>query len=103
VIGRIILVLRLLGNKGAKGAEFMGFYYMNKYYAKHQCRHDSKPEKLIRYIWNHLLRFQEIDRVKLLAILVGLKVAYDNDLDNIRTREKPEYIQIQTARCYSDK
>ncbi len=76
----------------------MDFYYMNKYYAKHQYRHDSKPEKLIRYIWNHLLRFQEIDRVKLLAILVGLKVAYDNDVDDIRTREKPEYIQIQTAK-----
>jgi hypothetical protein len=61
----------------------MDFYYMNKYYAKHQYRHDSKPEKLIRYIWNHLL---------------GLKVAYDNDVDDIRTREKPEYIQIQTAK-----
>jgi hypothetical protein len=36
--------------------------------------------------------------VKLLAILVGLKVAYDNDVDNIRTREKREYIQIQTAK-----
>jgi hypothetical protein len=36
--------------------------------------------------------------VKLLAILVGLKVAYDNDVDSIRTREKPEYIQIQTAK-----
>ena len=36
--------------------------------------------------------------MKLLAILVGLKVAYDNDVDDIRTREKPEYIQIQTAK-----
>ena len=36
--------------------------------------------------------------MKLLAILVGLKVAYDNDVDNIRTREKPEYIQIQTSK-----
>ena len=98
VIGRITLGLTLLDNKGTKGAEFMDFYYMNKYYAKHQYRHDSKPEKLIRYIWNHLLRFQEIDRVKLLAILVGLKVAYDNDVDDIRTRERPEYIQIQTAK-----
>ena len=49
-------------------------------------------------MWNHLLRFQDIDRVKLLAILVGLKVAYDNDVDDIRTREKREYIQIQTAK-----
>jgi hypothetical protein len=76
----------------------MDFYYMNKYYAKYQYRHDSKPEKLIRYIWNHLLRFQEIDRVKLFAILVGLKVAYDNDVDNLRTRDKLEYIQIQTSK-----
>ena len=98
VIGRIALGLTLLDNKGTKGDNYMDFYYMNKYYAKHQYRHDSKPEKLIRYIWNHLLRFQEIDRVKLLAILVGLKVAYDNDVDDIRTREKPEYIQIQTAK-----
>ena len=36
--------------------------------------------------------------MKLLAILVGLKVAYDNDVDDIRTREKPEYIQIQTSK-----
>ena len=76
----------------------MNFYSMNKCYIKHYYRHDSKPEKLIRYIFNHLLRFQEIDRVKLLAILVGLKVAYDNDVDDIRTREKPEYIQIQTSK-----
>jgi hypothetical protein len=33
-----------------------------------------------------------------LAILVGLKVAYDNDVDGLRTRERPEYIQIQTAK-----
>jgi hypothetical protein len=33
-----------------------------------------------------------------LAILVALKVAYDNDVDDIRTRERPEYIQIQTAK-----
>ena len=33
-----------------------------------------------------------------MAILVGLKVNYDNDVDDIRTREKPEYIQIQTAK-----
>ena len=26
------------------------------------------------------------------------KVAYDNDVDDIRTREKPEYIQIQTSK-----
>ena len=45
-----------------------------------------------------LFRFQEIDRVKLLAILAGLKVAYDNDVDDIRTGEKREYIQIQTAK-----
>ena len=101
VIGRIALGLTLLDNKGAKGDNYMDFYYMNKYYAKHQYRHDSKPEKLIRYIWNHLLRFQDIDRVKLLAILVGLKVAYDNDVDDIRTREKPEYIQIQTSKTCS--
>jgi hypothetical protein len=67
-------------------------------YAKHQYRYDSKPEKLIRYIWNHLLRFQEIDRVKLLAILVGLKVAYDNDVDSIKTGEKREHIKIQTSK-----
>jgi hypothetical protein len=36
--------------------------------------------------------------VKLLAILEGLKVAYNNDVDDIRTREKPEYIQIQTSK-----
>ena len=71
---------------------------MNKLYAKHKYCKDSKPEKLIRYVWNHLLRFQEIDRVKLLAIIVALKVAYDNDVDDIRTRERPEYIQIQTAK-----
>ena len=76
----------------------MDFYYMNRNYAKHKYHRDSKPEKLIRYVWNHLLRFQDIDRVKLLAILVGLKVAYDNDVDDIRTREKREYIQIQTAK-----
>ena len=64
----------------------MDFYYMNRNYAKHKYHRDSKPEKLIRYVWNHLLRFQDIDRVKLLAILVGLKVAYDNDVDDIRTR-----------------
>ena len=29
-----------------------------------------------------------MDRVKLLAILVGLKVAYDNDVDTIKTGEK---------------
>lgn len=88
----------MLDNKGAKGAEFMDFYYMNRLYAKHKYCKDSKPEKLIRYIWKHLLRFQEIDRVKLLAILVGLKVAYDNDVDGIKTGEKREYIQIQTAK-----
>ena len=98
VIGRIALGLTLLDNKGAKGDNYMDFYYMNRLYAKHKYCKDSKPEKLIRYIWNHLLRFQEIDRVKLLAILVGLKVAYDNDVDDIRTREKPEYIQIQTSK-----
>ena len=98
VIGRITLGLTLLDNKGAKGDNYMDFYYMNRLYAKHKYCKDSKPEKLIRYIWNHLLRFQEIDRVKLLAILVGLKVAYDNDVDDIRTREKPEYIQIQTSK-----
>ena len=76
----------------------MDFYYMNRNYAKHKYHRDSKPEKLIRYVWNHLLRFQDIDRVNLLAILVGLKVAYDNDVDDIRTREKREYIQIQTAK-----
>jgi hypothetical protein len=98
VIGRITIGLRTLDNKGTKGSQFMDFYYMNKLYAKHKYCKDSKPEKLIRYAWNHLLRFQEIDRVKLLAILVGLKVAYDNDVDDIRTRERPEYIQIQTAK-----
>ena len=98
VIGRITIGLRTLDNKGTKGSQFMDFYYMNKLYAKHKYCKDSKPEKLIRYVWNHLLRFQEIDRVKLLAILVGLKVAYDNDVDDIRTRERPEYIQIQTAK-----
>ena len=98
VIGRITLGLKLLDNKGTKGDNYMDFYYMNRLYAKHKYCKDSKPEKLIRYIWNHLLRFQEIDRVKLLAILVGLKVAYDNDVDDIRTREKPEYIQIQTSK-----
>ena len=36
--------------------------------------------------------------MKLLAILVGLKVAYDNNVDDIRVREKPEYIQIQTSK-----
>jgi hypothetical protein len=36
--------------------------------------------------------------VKLLAVLVGLKVAYNNDVDNIRTGEKREYIQIQTSK-----
>ena len=76
----------------------MDFYYMNRNYAKHKYHRDSKPEKLIRYVWNHLLRFQDIDRVKLLAIPVGLKVAYDSDVDDIRTREKREYIQIQTAK-----
>ena len=98
VIGRVKIGLRILDNKGTKGSQFMDFYYMNKLYAKHKYCKDSKPEKLIRYVWNHLLRFQEIDRVKLLAILVGLKVAYDNDVDDIRTRERPEYIQIQTAK-----
>ena len=98
VIGRITLGLTLLDNKGTKGSQFMDFYYMNKLYAKHKYCKDSKPEKLIRYVWNHLLRFQEIDRVKLLAIIVALKVAYDNDVDDIRTRERPEYIQIQTAK-----
>ena len=33
-----------------------------------------------------------------MAIIVALKVAYDNDVDDIRTRERPEYIQIQTAK-----
>jgi hypothetical protein len=98
VIGRITLGLRTLDNKGTKGDRFMDFYYMNKYYAKHKYCKDSKPEKLIRYVWNHLLRFQDIDRVKLLAILVGLKVAYDNDVDDIKSRERREYIQIQTAK-----
>ena len=98
VIGRITIGLMTLDNKGTKGDKFMDFYYMNKYYAKHKFDRKSKPEKLIRYVWNHLLRFQEVDRVKLLAILVGLKVAYDNDVDDIRTREKREYIQIQTAK-----
>ena len=98
VIGRITIGLRTLDNKGTKGSQFMDFYYMNKLYAKHKYCKDSKPEKLIRYVWNHLLRFQEIDRVKLLAIIVALKVAYDNDVDDIRTRERPEYIQIQTAK-----
>ena len=98
VIGRITIGLRTLDNKGNKGDRFMDFYYMNKLYAKHKYCKDSNPTKLIRYVWNHLLRFQDIDRVKLLAILVGLKVAYDNDVDDIRTRERREYIQIQTAK-----
>jgi hypothetical protein len=98
VIGRITLGLRLLDNKGNRGDNFMDFYYMNQNYAKHKYHRDSKPEKLIRYVWNHLLRFQEIDRVKLLAILVGLKVAYDNDVDSIKVGEKREYIQIQMAK-----
>jgi hypothetical protein len=98
VIGRITLGLRLLDNKGNRGDKFMDFYYMNKYYAKHKYDRDSKPEKLIRYVWNHLLRFQEIDRVKLLAILIGLKVANDNNVDGIKAGERREYIQIQTAK-----
>jgi len=98
VIGRITLGLRLLDNKGTKGDRFMDIYYMNKYNSHHQHNKDPKPEKMIRYIWNHLLRFQEIDRVKLLSILVGLKVAYDNDVDHIRTGERREYIQIQVAK-----
>jgi hypothetical protein len=98
VVGRITLGLRLLDNKGNRGDKFMDFYYMNRLYAKHKYCKDSKPEKLIRYVWNHLLRFQEIDRVKLLAILVGLKVAYDNNVDGIKTGERREYIQIQTAK-----
>jgi hypothetical protein len=36
--------------------------------------------------------------VKLLAILVGLKVAYYNDVDIIKTGEKREYIQLQTVK-----
>jgi hypothetical protein len=98
VIGRIALGLRMLDNKGTKGDKFMDFYYMNRNYAKHKYHRDSNPTKLIRYVWNHLLRFQEIDRVKLLAILVGLKVAYDNNVDGIKTGERREYIQIQTAK-----
>ena len=98
VIGRITIGLRTLDNKGNKGDKFMDFYYMNKYYAKHKYDRDSKPDKLIRYIWNHLLRYQEIDRVKLLSIIVGLKVIYDNDVDDVRSKEKPEYTQIQTAK-----
>ncbi len=98
VIGRITIGLRALDNKGSKGDKFMDFYYMNRLYAKHKYDRDSKPEKLIRFVWNHLLRYQEIDRVKLLAILVGLKVIYDNDVDHIRTGEKKEYMQIQTSK-----
>jgi hypothetical protein len=98
VIGRVTLGLRLLDNKGTKGDNFMDFYYMNRNYAKHKYHRDSNPTKLIRYVWNHLLRFQDIDRVKLLAILVGLKVAYDNDVDDIKSRERREYIQIQTSK-----
>ena len=98
VIGRITLGLRLLDNKGNRGDKFMDFYYMNRNYAKHKYQRDSNPTKLIRYVWNHLLRFQEIDRVKLLAILVGLKVAYDNNVDSIKTGERREYIQIQMAK-----
>jgi hypothetical protein len=45
----------------------MDCYYMNKYYGKYIYDCDSKPEKLIRYIWNHLLRFQGVNRVKLFA------------------------------------
>jgi hypothetical protein len=98
VIGRVTLGLRMLDNKGTKSDKFMDFYYMNRNYAKHKYHRDSKPEKLIRYVWNHLLRFQEIDRVKLLAILIGLKVAYDNNVDSIKTGERREYIQIQTSK-----
>jgi hypothetical protein len=98
VIGRITIGLRTLDNKGTKGDKFMDYYYMNRLYAKHKYDKDSNPQKLIRYVWNHLLRYQEIDRVKLLAILVGLKVIYDNDVEDLRTREKQEYIQIQASK-----
>jgi hypothetical protein len=42
--------------------------------------------------------FASIDRVKLLATFVGLEIAYVNYVDDIRTREKPEYVQIQTSK-----
>jgi hypothetical protein len=98
VIGRIIIGLRTLDNKGDHSDQFMDFYYMNKFYGKHKYCKDSNPTKLLRYVWNHLLRFQEVDRVKLLSILIGLNVLHDNDVDGLRTRERPEYIQIQTAK-----
>ena len=33
-----------------------------------------------------------------MAILVGLKVGHDNDVDDIRAKERREYIQIQMAK-----
>ena len=42
--------------------------------------------------------FASIDRVKLLATLVGFEITYDNYVDDMRTREKPEYVQIQTSK-----
>ena len=98
VIARVSIGLRKLDCKGNSSDSFMDFYCMNKYYAKHKYCKDYSPTKMIRYVWNHLLRFQEVDRVKLLSILVALNVIHDNDVDDIRTRERREYIHIQTAK-----
>jgi hypothetical protein len=46
VIRRITLGFAFLDNKGAKGDNFMDFYYMNKYYAKHMYQRDSSTKKL---------------------------------------------------------
>jgi hypothetical protein len=66
---------------------------------KLQVTHHIKTlTNFMQSLYLMFLFFQEIDRVKLLTILEGLKVSYDNDVGSIRTREKPEYIQIQTAK-----
>jgi len=46
------------------------------------------------------LRYQEIDRVSLLAILVGLKVIYDNDVDDVRSKERLSIFKYRQPRCY---
>jgi len=98
VIARVSIGLRKLDNMGQRTDQFMDFYDMNRHYGRHIYQKDYSPNKMLRYVWNSLLRYQEIDRVKLLAILVGMSVIYDNDVENLRTREKPEYIEIQTAK-----
>ena len=98
VIARVTIGLRKLDNLGSKSDPFVDFFDMNRHYGKQFREKDYSPNKMLRYVWNSLLRYQEIDRVKLLAILVGMSVIYDNDVERMKTKEKPEYIQIQVAK-----